>query len=148
MSMTFPQVLGGVIAILIGPNAFVDQIALFSHRANLNPGVLSLIFSRLATELPEKYTSVVWIRQREDHLALANITGATVFQACIPAALGLAFSEWHLTPPELLASAIGLISSAIFYITVRDGQLGTPTLMIGGLGYAVFIAGLGLLGLF
>jgi hypothetical protein len=66
----------------------------------------------------------------------------------IPAALGLAFSEWHLTPPELLAGAMGLTSSAIFYITVRDGELGTPTLMIGGLGYAVFIAGLGLLGLF
>jgi cation:H+ antiporter len=148
VSMTFAQVLGGVIAILIGANAFVDQIVLFSHRANLNPGVLSLILSPLATELPEKYNSVVWIRQRKDHLALANITGAMVFQACIPVALGLAFSEWHLTPPELLAGAIGLISSAIFYINVRDGELGTPTLMFGGLGYAVFIAGLGLMGLF
>jgi cation:H+ antiporter len=57
--LTFAQVLGGVIAILIGPNAFVDRIALFSHRANLNPGVLSLILSPLATELPEKYNSVV-----------------------------------------------------------------------------------------
>jgi cation:H+ antiporter len=137
-----------VLAILIGANAFVDQIVLFSHRANLNPGVLSLILSPLATELPEKYNSVVWIRQSKDHLALANITGAMVFQSCIPVALGLTFSEWHLTPPELLAGAIGLISSAIFYINVRDGELGTPTLMIGGLGYVVFIAGLGWLGLF
>jgi hypothetical protein len=31
---------------------------------------------------------------------------------------------------------------------VRDGELGTPTLLIGGLGYAVFSAGLGLLRLF
>jgi cation:H+ antiporter len=148
ISMTLVQVIVGVLAILIGANAFVDQIVLFSHRANLNPGVLSLILSPLATELPEKYNSVVWIRQSKDHLALANITGAMVFQSCIPVALGLAFSEWHLTPPELLAGAIGLISSAIFYINVRDGELGTPTLMIGGLGYVVFIAGLGLLGLF
>jgi hypothetical protein len=43
---------------------------------------------------------------------------------------------------------MGLTSSAIFYITVRDGELGTPTLMIGGLGCAVLIAGLGLLRLF
>jgi cation:H+ antiporter len=104
--------------------------------------------SPLATELPEKYNSVVWIRQSKDHLALANITGAMVFQSCIPVALGLTFSEWQLTPPELLAGAIGLILSAIFYINVRDGELGTPTLMIGGLGYVVFIAGLGWLGLF
>ncbi len=146
--MTLAQVIGGVVAILIGANAFVDEIVLFSHRANLNPGVLSLILSPLATELPEKYNSVVWIRQRKDHLALANITGAMVFQACIPVALGLAFSPWQLTPPELLAGAIGLISSAIFYFNVRDGELGTPTLMLGGIGYAIFIAGLAVLGLF
>jgi cation:H+ antiporter len=148
LRVTLTQVIAGVLAILIGANAFVDQIVLFSHRANLNPGVLSLILSPLATELPEKYNSVVWIRQSKDHLAVANITGAMVFQSCIPVALGLAFSPWHLTPPELLAGAIGLVSSAILFINVRDGELGTPTLMIGGITYGVFLAGLALLGLF
>jgi cation:H+ antiporter len=146
--VTSLQVAAGVIAILIGANAFVDQIVLFSHHAQLNPGVLSLILSPLATELPEKYNSVVWIRQGKDHLAVANITGAMVFQACIPVALGLAFSPWHLTPAELLAGAVGLVSSAILFVNVRDGEIGTPTLMCGGVAYAIFIAGLGLLGLF
>jgi cation:H+ antiporter len=146
--VTFTQVIAGVIAILIGAKAFVDQIVLFSHHFNLNPGVLSLILSPLATELPEKYNSVVWIRQGKDHLAVANITGAMVFQSCIPVAIGLAFSPWHLTPAELLAGAIGLISSAILFFNVRDGELGTPTLMIGGIAYAIFLAGLGVLGLF
>jgi cation:H+ antiporter len=108
--------------------------------------VLSLILSPLATELPEKYNSVVWIRQGKDHLALANITGAMVFQSCIPVALGLAFSPWHLTQAELLAGAIALISSAILYLNVRDGELGTPTLMIGGVAYAIFLGGLGMIG--
>jgi cation:H+ antiporter len=89
---------------------------------------------------------VVWIRQGKDHLALANITGAMVFQSCIPVALGLAYSPWHLTESELLAGTIALVSSAILYINVRDSELGTPTLMIGGAAYAVFIAGLGHLG--
>jgi len=148
LRVTLTQVIAGVLAILIGANAFVDQIVLFSHRANLNPGVLSLILSPLATELPEKYNSVVWIRQSKDHLAVANITGAMVFQSCIPVALGLAFSPWHLTPPELLAGAVGLVSSTILFINVRDGELGTPTLMIGGIAYGIFLAGLALLGLF
>jgi len=148
LRITLTQVIAGVLAILIGANAFVDQIVLFSHRANLNPGVLSLILSPLATELPEKYNSVVWIRQSKDHLAVANITGAMVFQSCIPVALGLAFSPWHLTPPELLAGAVGLVSSTILFINVRDGELGTPTLMIGGIAYGIFLAGLALLGLF
>ncbi|HEX3409872.1 MAG TPA: hypothetical protein VHS07_06300 [Candidatus Binataceae bacterium] len=146
--VTSLQVVMGVVAILIGANAFVDQIVLFSQHSHLNPGVLSLILSPLATELPEKYNSVVWIRQGKDHLALANITGAMVFQSCIPVALGLAFSPWHLTHAELLAGVIGLVSSAILFINVRDGELGTPTLMIGGAAYLIFLVGLGLMGLY
>jgi cation:H+ antiporter len=108
--------------------------------------VLSLILSPLATELPEKYNSVVWIRQGKDHLALANITGAMVFQSCIPVALGLAYSPWHLTNPELLAGSVALASVVILFINLRDSELGTPTLMIGGAAYAIFLIGLGYLG--
>jgi cation:H+ antiporter len=140
------QVIAGVAAILIGAVEFVDQIIVFSTNAHLNPGVLSLILSPLATELPEKYNSVVWIRQSKDHLALANITGAMVFQSCIPVALGLAFSPWHLTSPELLAGSIALVSVVILYINLRDSELGTPTLMFGGAAYTIFLIGLGYLG--
>jgi cation:H+ antiporter len=136
----------GVGAILIGAREFVDQVVLFSAHAGLNPGVLSLILSPLATELPEKYNSVIWIRQRKDHLALANITGAMVFQSCIPVALGVAFTPWHLSPAELLGGGIALASSALLYINVRDSELGTPTLMLGGVAYAIFLGGLVTLG--
>ena len=60
--------------------------------------------------------------------------------------MGLTFSASHLTPPELLAGAIGLVSSAILFINVRDDELGTPTLMVGGIADAIFIARLALLG--
>ncbi|MGA9721614.1 MAG: hypothetical protein WBQ86_04105, partial [Candidatus Binatus sp.] len=143
---TVAQVIVGTLAILIGAVEFVDKIVLFSTHAHLNPGVLSLMLSPLATELPEKYNSVVWIRQGKDHLALANITGAMVFQSCIPVALGLAFSPWHLTSPELLAGAIALASAVILYVNLHDSELGTPTLMIGGAAYAIFLIGLGYLG--
>jgi cation:H+ antiporter len=143
---TVLQVLFGAIAILLGAYVFVDQIVLFSQHANLNPGVLSLILSPLATELPEKYNAVVWIRKSKDNLALANITGAMVFQSCIPVALGLAFTPWHLSSPELLGGAIAIFSAGLLYINLRDGELGTPTLIVGGVAYAVFIAGLGWLG--
>ena len=143
---TILQVLLGTIAIVLGAYIFVDQIVLFSQHANLNPGVLSLILSPLATELPEKYNAVVWIRQSKDNLALANITGAMVFQSCIPVALGLAFTPWHLSSPELLGGAIAIFSAALLYLNLRDGELGTPTLLVGGVAYAAFIAGLRWLG--
>ena len=146
--VTMVQVIAGTLAILFGATEFVAQIILFSHHAKLNPGVLALILSPLATELPEKYNSVVWIRQRKDHLAMANITGAMVFQACIPVALGLAFSPWRLTPPELAAGAVTLGSTALLFFNVGDGELGTPTLMVGGAAYAIFLAALALLGAF
>lgn len=138
----FLQVIFGTGAILLGAVEFVDQVILFSRHAGLNPGVLSLILSPLATELPEKYNSVVWIRQSKDHLALANITGAMVFQSCIPVALGLAFTPWILPAPELLAATIALASVVLLYINLRDSELGTPTLMIGGAAYGIFLGGL------
>jgi cation:H+ antiporter len=140
------QVLLGTLAILLGAYVFVDQIVILSRHANLNPGVLSLILSPLATELPEKYNAVVWIRQGKDNLALANITGAMVFQSCIPVALGLVFTPWHLSSPELMGGAIAIFSAALLYVNLRDGELGTPTLLVGGVAYAAFIAGLGWLG--
>jgi cation:H+ antiporter len=145
---TAMQILLGIIAILLGAYAFVDEIVFLSQRANVNPGVLSLVLSPLATELPEKYNAVVWIRQSKDNLALANITGAMVFQSCIPVALGLAFTPWHLSSPELLGGAIAVYSAALLYVNLRDGELGTPTLVVGGVAYAAFIAGLGWLGVF
>jgi len=140
------QLVAGLIAIVAGAIEFVDNVVSFSQYAGLNPGVLSLIISPLATELPEKYNSVVWIRQRKDYLALANITGAMVFQSCIPVALGLLFTPWILTPPEQLASAIALGSAVILHFNLRDGELGTPTLVVGGVAYGVFLVGLAYMG--
>jgi cation:H+ antiporter len=89
---------------------------------------------------------VVWIRQSKDNLALANITGAMVFQSCIPVALGLAFTPWHLSDAELLGGAIALLSAGFLWVNLNDGELSTPTLVLGGVAYAAFIVGLGWLG--
>ncbi|MGH7813914.1 MAG: sodium:calcium antiporter, partial [Candidatus Binataceae bacterium] len=140
------QVIAGAGAILVGAGAFVNQVVLFSARLGVDPAVLSLILSPLATELPEKYNSVVWIRRGKDNLALANITGAMVFQSCVPVALGIAFTPWRLTPPELLGGTITLVSAAILCINLRHGELRAPVLAIGGAAYAIFLLGLAYLG--
>lgn len=144
--VTLLQVLAGTVAILLGAQEFVNQIINFSAHAGITPGVLSLILSPLATELPEKFNSVVWIRRNKDHLALANITGAMVFQSCIPVTLGLLFTPWHLGAPELLAGAIAIGCSAILYLNLQDSEVRLPTLALGGAAYAAFIAGLAYLG--
>src|SRR5665647_3849985 len=42
-------------------------------------------------------TRVNWVRQEKDTLALGNITGAMVFQTCIPVAFGIAFTPVSYT---------------------------------------------------
>jgi cation:H+ antiporter len=145
-AITALQVVLAVGMILAGASLFVEQVILLSRHLGVDPGVVSLILSPLATELPEKYNSVVWIRQSKDHLALANITGAMVFQACIPGALGLAFTPWHLTPAQWVACAVAVVSAAILYLNVRRGYLKTPAMMFGGVAYLVFIGGLWMVG--
>ena len=65
--------------------------------------VLALILTPIATELPEKANSILWIRAKKDTLAIGNITGAMVFQSSVPVALGVVFTPWDLGPTLLSA---------------------------------------------
>ena len=64
----------------------------------LPAGLVALILAPLATELPEKFNSVIWVRDGEDTLALGNVTGAMVFQSTVPVAFGVLFTRWELEP--------------------------------------------------
>ena len=97
------QVTVGVLAILLGAVEFVDQIILFSAHAHLNPGVLSLILSPLATELPENTTRSSGFG-RARIISRSRTSRARWFSSrASRSRLALAFSPWHLTNPELLA---------------------------------------------
>ena len=66
--------------------------------------ILALVIAPIATELPEKFNSIIWVRPGKDTLAMGNITGAMVFQSCIPTVVGLVFAAdtWQidLSSPE------------------------------------------------
>src|SRR6476469_9254997 len=83
-------------AIVGGAELFVDAIEGSAKAAGIAPLVLALVLAPLATEMPEKANSVLWVRRGKDELALGNITGAMSFQVSIPVALGLAFTDWQL----------------------------------------------------
>jgi len=139
------QLLAGTGIIVLGAEEFVDSIVNFAAQAHLDPGVLSLIVSPFATELPEKYNSVIWIRRSKDHLAFANISGAMVFQSCIPVALGLVYTQWNLTGAEIVAGGVAVASTALLYVNIAKGPLSTRMLMLGGAAYIVFLAAVAIL---
>src|SRR5829696_6138387 len=106
------QVIAALALIIGGAYLFVGAV----DRTAASLGVSELVLAPIATELPEKFNSLIWVRQGKDTLAMGNITGAMVFQSAIPTvvALVLAGSAWTVTEDSLLAFA----SAGIAFIAV------------------------------
>ncbi len=111
-----------------------------SEALGLPAGLVALVLAPLATELPEKLNSLIWVRDGKDTLALGNITGAMVFQSTIPVTLGVLFTPWVLGPLNLFSAVLALVSGALVYVALRrKGPLHSWQLMIGGVFYAAFL---------
>ena len=98
MRIIVSQVVLALALIIIGAQVFVGAVEHLSTVIGLDPTILALIIAPIATELPEKFNSVLWVRTGKDTLAMGNITGAMVFQSCLPTVLGLLFTTWLFTP--------------------------------------------------
>lgn len=107
------QFVFGLVLIIGGAHVFVEQLLSVAESLDASPLVLALILAPLATELPEKLNSVLWIREGKDSLALGNITGAMVFQSAVPVAIGVAFTDWKLDGLAALAAAIALAGALV-----------------------------------
>jgi cation:H+ antiporter len=140
------QVLVALGLIIGGAFVFVGAVENISASLFLNPALLALVVAPIATELPEKFNSLIWVRRGKDTLALGNITGAMVFQSCIPTAIGitLASAAWTVTSDNLLAFASAGIAfastAAIFLPMARRGTLNGRHLLVGGAFYVTYLA--------
>jgi len=112
--------------IIGGAELFVEEITKVAEDAGVSALVLSLIIAPLATELPEKINSVIWMRRDKDQLAVGNITGALAFQSTIPVALGLAITEWSLDKFATAAGIIALLGGALAFWRLERRWMGAP----------------------
>ena len=115
----FLQLGVAVVGIVLGAYFFVDEVRAVSESLGASPLIVSLLITPIATELPEKFNSVIWIRARKDTLALGNITGAMVFQSTFPVSVGLLFTQWNLPRDAYVSGAMTLIAGLVFYLTLR-----------------------------
>ncbi len=130
--------LGGII---LGAEIFVEQVQIVSDSLGADPLLVSLLITPIATELPEKFNSVLWVRNGKDTLALGNITGAMVFQSTFPVSIGLVFTTWKLDPVALVSGVLALVSGLVFYVTLRVAHRMTWWSIAGaGSMYFVYIA--------
>jgi cation:H+ antiporter len=129
--------------IIVGAQVFVGAVEHLSTVIGLDPTILALIIAPIATELPEKFNSVLWVRNGKDTLAMGNITGAMVFQSCLPTVLGLLFTSWLFTPDSAIhfaSAGVAFIATILIFggMIVR-GRLSAWTLLLGGPLYLVYI---------
>lgn len=134
------QVLGSLAVMALGAHYFVEAVRSGSEAIGIPAGLIALVLAPLATELPEKFNSVIWLRDNKDTLAIGNITGAMVFQSTIPVSLGLVFTSWSLDSLNALSAGLALLGGAlIIAMLLSKGGLRASFLLGGGLLYAMFL---------
>ena len=130
-----------LVLIVAGAHFFISYVDLLALSIGASPLLLSLIVTPIATELPEKMNSIIWVGRKKDTLALGNITGGMVFQSCFPVAFGMVFTEWDLRGLTMLSAvcALAMTIFTLLWIRIRK-SLHPGALLAGGALYGVFIA--------
>lgn len=144
------QTLFALSVIIGGAHLFVSEIKYISIQVlHTPPAIIALLVAPLATELPEKFNSVLWISRDKDTLALGNISGAMAFQGTLPVTLGILFTSWDLSLQwgtqgflNGFSAILAIISGGILYLRARkvgEGEMSPRPFLIGGLFYLLFI---------
>jgi cation:H+ antiporter len=134
------QLIGTVVVMGFGAHLFVGAVEHLSTAVGIPAGVIALILAPLATELPEKFNSVIWLRDNKDTLAIGNITGAMVFQSTIPVSIGVLFTSWQLDFLSALAAVLAVLSSLVFLgFLLRKAPLRALYMLGAGSLYIVFV---------
>jgi cation:H+ antiporter len=140
------QVIIAMVLIIVGAVAFVGSVSTIARSFGMNEILLALIVAPIATELPEGFNAVLWIRQGKDTLALANITGAMVFQASIATVVALVFAPhaWAFqdgTKIAFLSAAIAFFSLGVVFLPLLRGRPLRARNMLLGIGlYVAYLA--------
>lgn len=143
MRIIIGQVALAIVLLIAGAQVFVTAVDRLAASINFDRTILALVVAPIATELPEKFNSVLWVRNGKDTLAMGNITGAMVFQSAIPTVLGLLFTAWAFTPKNAISFAsagVAFVAVAIVFGTMlRTGRLSARVLLLGGPLYLIYI---------
>jgi cation:H+ antiporter len=138
------QLVVGLVMIVGGAELFVQEVVTVAETLGISALVLSLVLAPLATELPEKLNSVLWMRRDKDTLAVGNITGAMAFQSTVAVAFGLAVTDWSLDRFAVAAGVAGLAGGALALWRLPKARLGIPVVAAWSALFVGFVAFAGL----
>lgn len=133
------QLMVGLGLLVGGAKGFIHGVEDLSQVLGISALLLSLLIIPIATELPEKVNSILWIRRGKDTLAFGNITGAMVFQGTLLPAIGIMLTPWEPRVEVLSGVVITLIAAAWLRLNWRSKGLPVWVLLGNGVLYAVYL---------
>lgn len=134
------QLLIGLALLIAGAKGFINGVEAASAVLGISALMLSLLIIPIATELPEKVNSILWIRKGKDTLAFGNITGAMVFQGTLLPAIGIMLTPWEPRKEVLAGIIITLIAAIWMRYLMAKGGIRVWHLMVNGALYITYLA--------
>ncbi|WP_196795147.1 sodium:calcium antiporter [Mariprofundus ferrooxydans] len=135
------QLLCGLTLLVVGARVFVDGVQQASALFGVSALVIALLVVPVATELPEKVNSILWIRRGRDTLAFGNITGAMVFQSTIIPAAGMLLMPWHFSDIHAAAAVLlAVLGVAWLWLISRASWFRPIALLLNAGLYLLFVA--------
>jgi cation:H+ antiporter len=134
------QVFAATALLVAGAKGFIGGVESAAQVLRISPLLLSLLIIPIATELPEKINSILWVRQGKDTLALGNITGAMVFQGTLLPAMGIVATPWEARTEVIYGLVITLLGAAWLRVMARAGGIPLWALLVNGGLYAGYLA--------
>jgi cation:H+ antiporter len=133
------QLVFALVLLLFGAKGFIDGVENISKGLHVSALLLSLLIIPLATELPEKVNSVLWLRKNKDTLGFGNITGAMVFQGTLLPALGILLTPWQ--PSRIVQTGIFITFVAAISLRANASSNGLriKALMLHGALYLLYL---------
>ncbi|MEK7322871.1 MAG: sodium:calcium antiporter [Pseudomonadota bacterium] len=139
MPVILLQMILGLALLVAGAKGFIHGVEATAAWLGMSALLLSLIIVPIATELPEKVNSVLWIRRRKDTLAFGNLTGAMVFQGTLLPAIGIMLTPWD-PRIEVLAGVVITLAGALWLrVLLARGALRVWHLAVNGGLYGVYL---------
>ncbi|HSH73779.1 MAG TPA: sodium:calcium antiporter [Methylophilaceae bacterium] len=133
------QLVLGLILLVAGAKGFIHGVEAAAEIIGMSALLLSLLIIPIATELPEKVNSILWIRKGKDTLAFGNITGAMVFQGTLLPAIGIMLTPWQPRIEVLSGVVITLMAAAWLRLVVARGGIKVWHLWVNGAMYVTYL---------
>jgi len=139
MAVIVVQLLIGLGLLIAGAKGFISGIEEAAHILGLSALLLSLLIIPIATELPEKVNSILWVRRGKDTLAFGNITGALVFQGTLLPAIGIMLTPWSPRIEVLAGVVITLLGVIWIRLMIARGKLRVWHVWVNGALYLIYL---------